>query len=431
MPTKIIFQDRVGPGIQETLLAGEHVYVAGGITVGSTENQAIAGTTDDHEYTIDGYVFGDYMGILNNNDLARNNHVVVGETGTVSASFHSGIYLSGGEHTVANYGEIRGSSGITMYTTSTDGGQSTIVNHGLIHGDHTGIGRQNSDVRETLVVTNYGTIFGGANSYSYSAGDSIERIVNKGLMIGDVLLGDNEDLYDGRLGTLDGKVLAGSENDRVYGGAADDAFFGEAGNDTLMGGAGADVLNGGSGSDRASYASATKAVIVSLANPTINTGDAFGDSFASIENLSGSSYNDSVFGNSATNALNGGAGNDIIKGYGGNDSLTGHTGADIFIFNSALSASTNVDTITDFSVADDTIQIDNAFFTGLAAGALAAVAFRANSTGLAGDASDRVIFEFDTGRLFFDADGTAAGARVQFATVAVGLGLTAADFVVI
>ena len=431
MPTKIIYQDRVGTGIQETLLAEEDVYVAGGVTVGSTENEAIAGTADDHEYTIDGYVFGDYMGILNNNDLSRNNHVVVGETGTVSASFHSGVYLSGGEHTVANYGEIRGSTGITMYTTSTDGGQSSIVNHGLIHGDHTGIGRQNSDVRETLVVTNYGTIYGGSESYSYSAGDSIERIINKGLMIGDVWLGDNDDTYDGRLGTLDGIVMAGTGNDRAYGGAQDDQLFGQDGNDTLMGGAGADELNGGSGSDRASYASATKGLIVSLANPTINTGDAFGDVFVSIEYLSGSNYNDSVFGNSSKNALNGGAGDDIIKGYGGNDSLTGYSGADIFIFNSALSASTNVDTITDFAVADDTIQIDNAFFTGLPTGVLAASAFRANSTGLAGDASDRVIFEFDTGRLFFDADGNGAGARVQFATVAVGLGLTAADFVVI
>ncbi|WP_442582845.1 calcium-binding protein [Mesorhizobium sp. ASY16-5R] len=431
MPTKIIYQDRVGTGIQETLLADEDVYVAGGVTVGSTENEAIAGTTSDHEFTVDGYVFGDYMGILNNNDLARNNHVVVGETGTVSASFHSGVYLSGGEHTVANYGEIRGSTGITMYTTSIDGGQSTIVNHGLIHGDHTGIGRQNSDVRETLVVTNYGTIYGGTYSYSYSAGDSIERIINKGLMIGDVSLGDNNDLYDGRLGTLDGRVEAGSGNDSVYGGTQDDLLYGQDGTDTLMGGAGADLLNGGSGADRASYASATKAVIVSLANPTINSGDAFGDSFVSIENLSGSNYDDFVFGNSATNALNGGAGNDSIKGYGGKDTLTGYTGADIFVFNSALSASTNVDTITDFSVADDTIQIDNAFFTGLPTGVLAASAFRANSTGLAGDASDRVIFEFDTGRLFFDADGNGAGARIQFATLTVGLGLTAADFVVI
>ncbi|MEQ1956031.1 hypothetical protein [Mesorhizobium sp. CN2-181] len=431
MPTKIIYLDRVGTGIQETLLADEDVYVAGGVTVGSTENEAIAGTTDDHEFTIDGYVFGDYMGILNNNDLSRNNHVVVGETGTVSASFHSGVYLSGGEHTVVNYGEIRGSSGITMYTTSTDGGQSTIVNHGLIHGDHTGIGRQNSDVRETLVVTNYGTIYGGANSYSYSAGDSVEKIINKGLMIGDVSLGDNNDLYDGRLGTLDGVVLAGTGDDKAYGGAADDKLYGQDGNDTLMGGVGADYLNGGSGSDRASYASAAAGLVVSLANPAINTGDAFGDVFVAIENLSGSNHNDSVFGNSSKNALNGGAGDDIIKAYGGNDTLTGYTGADTFIFNSALSASTNVDTITDFNVADDTIQIDNAYFTGLAAGKLAASAFVANSTGLAADASDRIVYEFDTGRIFFDADGNGAGARIQFAAVAVGLGLTAADFVVI
>ena len=35
----------------------------------------------------------------------------------------------------------------------------------------------------------------------------------------------------------------------------------------------------------------------------------------------------------------------------------------------------------------------------------------------------------DSGALFFDADGSGAGARVQFATLGTGLALTAADFV--
>ena len=65
-----------------------------------------------------------------------------------------------------------------------------------------------------------------------------------------------------------------------------------------------------------------------------------------------------------------------------------------------------------------------------ATGALAAAAFRANTTGLAGDASDRIIYETDTGRLLYDADGTGAAAGVQFATLATGLALTNNDFLV-
>lgn len=430
MPTEFFFSDSIDDA-RQTLTADESAYVKAGVGVGSTTGAALYGTTSGHQFMIDGDVFGYYYGIQNNEDTARNNIVTVGLTGTVSSTFHSGIWMSGGDHTIVNYGQIRGGSvGITMHTTATDT-QSTIVNYGIIHGDHTGIGRQNSDAREMLVIKNYGTIHGDSASFSYSAGDAVEQIFNRGLIVGNVLLGDNDDLYDGRSGTLDGRVEGGTGNDAVYGGAADDRLYGQDGNDTLMGGAGADYLSGGSGTDRASYVSATKAVVVSLANPSINSGDAKDDEFVSIENLAGSNFNDALNGNSGQNAIAGGSGNDVIKGYGGNDTLIGGIGADLFVFNSALSGSTNVDRISDFTVADDTIQIDNAVFTGLAAGALAASAFAANSSGLAGDASDRVIYEFDTGKLFFDADGNGAGARIQFATVAIGLGLTAADFVVI
>lgn len=46
------------------------------------------------------------------------------------------------------------------------------------------------------------------------------------------------------------------------------------------------------------------------------------------------------------------------------------------------------------------------------------------------DAFDRIMYETDTGRLYFDADGSGAGACVQFATLAANLALTSADFFV-
>jgi hypothetical protein len=71
------------------------------------------------------------------------------------------------------------------------------------------------------------------------------------------------------------------------------------------------------------------------------------------------------------------------------------------MFKTALGAN-NVDRITDFSVPGDTIRIDNAVFLGLASGALSAAALARNTSGFAGDSSDRIIYETDTGALFFD-----------------------------
>jgi serralysin len=252
-----------------------------------------------------------------------------------------------------------------------------------------------------------------ANNEGDAAGDTYNSIEN--------IIGSNFD--DGLVGTAGGN--------RLDGGKGADRIFGIEGNDTLTGGEGADYLSGGLGTDTASYASATARVIVSLANTAINTGDAAGDTFNSIENLLGSAFDDYVYGNNAVNVIKGGAGNDIIKGYGGNDTLAGNSGQDIFVFNTALNASTNVDTITDFNVAADTIWLDDLFFTALSTGPLAAAAFRANATGLAQDADDRIVYNTSTGELSYDSDGNGAGGSVLFARLTAGLALASADFVVI
>ncbi|MGO4839731.1 calcium-binding protein, partial [Rhizobiaceae sp. 2RAB30] len=98
----------------------------------------------------------------------------------------------------------------------------------------------------------------------------------------------------------------------------------------------------------------------------------------------------------------------------------------------ALNAATNVDRITDFSVVDDVIQLENAVFKALTqTGALSSAYFVKNTTGLAHDANDHIIYETDTGKLFYDSNGSASGGSVHFATLSANLNLTAADFVVI
>ncbi|WP_428425405.1 calcium-binding protein [Pararhizobium sp.] len=127
--------------------------------------------------------------------------------------------------------------------------------------------------------------------------------------------------------------LAG--NDTINGLGGNDVLTGSAGNDVLDGGAGADKLDGGTGTDTASYASAKAGVIASLANATINTGDAKGDTYVSIEQLKGSNYADKLYGNSGANLLSGGVGNDILDGGAGADKLDGGAGTDTASYASA------------------------------------------------------------------------------------------------
>lgn len=47
------------------------------------------------------------------------------------------------------------------------------------------------------------------------------------------------------------------------------------------------------------------------------------------------------------------------------------------------------------------------------------------------DATDRILYDQTTGKLFYDADGNGVKAAVQLATLQPGLTLTFADFLVI
>ncbi len=165
-------------------------------------------------------------------------------------------------------------------------------------------------------------------------------------------------------------------------------------------------------------------------NNTVNGDDLLDKMNGGLGNdtLRGFGNKDILNGGAGIDTLNGGSQSDRLNGGSGSDTLTGAGGNDKFLFKNAFGAS-NIDTITDYVVADDTILIDNAIFTGLALGALAPAAFRIGAA--AADGSDRIIYNFATGALYFDANGIAGVAQIQFAQLAPGLALTAADFIVI
>jgi Ca2+-binding RTX toxin-like protein len=186
------------------------------------------------------------------------------------------------------------------------------------------------------------------------------------------------------------------------------------GNDTLKGGDGADLLYGYNGQDS-----------TALNKTTLYTDN---------DSLDGGNGNDVLRGDFGADILLGGAGNDMLDGGTGNDALTGGAGADRFRFASAPGSS-NLDSVKDFVVVDDTIELENAIFAKLTTlGTLSSANFRASTTGAAADSTDFVLYETDTGKLFYDADGNGAGAAVLIATLAATGGvfpvLTSADIFV-
>lgn len=225
--------------------------------------------------------------------------------------------------------------------------------------------------------------------------------------------GVGDDSVYGEVG--DDSVNGGDGNDQLWGGVGNDRIDGGVGNDQVWGGAGNDATFGGTGDDR---------IFGEDGNDNIQGGDGK-------DALNGGNQNDAIFGQNGNDGLDGAAGNDVLNGGVGLDSLKGGTGSDVFVFDAPVVAG-NADFINDFNVAADTIHLQNAVFVGLPNGVLSASRFVSNNSGNAQDSSDRVIYEKDTGKLFFDRDGTGtAHSKVLFATLDDGLSVTSADFFVI
>ncbi len=187
------------------------------------------------------------------------------------------------------------------------------------------------------------TLRGGAGIdwASYEFAGSIRVDLASPLFSNGEAAGDSYDGIEGIIGSAGADTLAGNGannrfmgstgGDVLQGHGGDDSLWGEGGNDTLDGGAGSDALIGGSGFDIASYANSAFALRLDFYDPSLNTGDAFGDSWAEIEGLVGSNGNDTLSGNDGANWLDGGAGDDVVDGLSGADTLYGGAGNDSFL----------------------------------------------------------------------------------------------------
>ncbi|WP_417499709.1 calcium-binding protein [Methylophaga sp.] len=150
-------------------------------------------------------------------------------------------------------------------------------------------------------------------------------------------------------------------------------------------------------------------------------------------------------GNGNDNTFIGTTQDDVFVGNGGNDTLTGGNGADTFVFGQVHEQVvtgdddevqtyvdtafdlTGIDTITDFVSGLDTIALNVDQFTSLTAGSFTADNLVCSVGAAAGDANDFLLFDTSTGALSYDADGSGAGAAVQFATLTGVTSLSASD----
>jgi Ca2+-binding RTX toxin-like protein len=185
-------------------------------------------------------------------------------------------------------------------------------------------------------------------------------------------------------------------------------IFGENGIDNLEGNEGDDTIFGSNGDD-------------GLAG---QEGD---------DSLVGGNGNDRLYGWIGNDVLLGDVGDDSLYGGSGNDLLTGGGGADTFNFGNDFLAgdtfgSLGLDTITDFQLGIDKIQLQGTAFTALQTISFATV----TNDDLAAASSEIIVYSQATGTIFYNANGAEAGLGdgAAFAKLNGNPLLTAEDFTI-
>lgn len=206
----------------------------------------------------------------------------------------------------------------------------------------------------------------GAGGQLTISGNSFSNVTNPLNLSPVAMVFDN--VFEGR--ETHDEIAATAFDDVLLGRGGNDSLFGSTGDDSLLGGAGADSLSGGDGRDTASYADSPEGLTVRLERPQSNSGEARGDSYSSIENVTGSAFNDLLYGDGGANVLRGGDGNDRLLSRAGNDSVFGEGGNDRFYAQSGVSLFDGGDgeDIVDYAFATSAAVVDLAAGSGSSAG---------------------------------------------------------------
>ena len=321
---------------------------------GTPEGDTISGL--DGKDTIFGFGGDDWLyGGDGNDDLYggdNNDHLYGGNGGDDLYGGDGNDWLYGGDGSDHLYGgagddHLYGGDDIASHGNLLNGGAGADTLHGAPNRPDI------ADYRNSpgAVVVNLGTSKGGGSDAQGDIYYDIEHII--GSAFDDILIG------------------SGGFNS-IHGGGGDDQIFGLGDDDFLDGGEGADYLDGGDGYDWLDYSDSASGITVNLTTGTGTGGEAEGDTYYSIEQVSGSKFGDTLIGDANANTLDGGEGADMLFGSGGQDilsgggggqdTLTGGADADTFSFYNSFFTGNPPTFITDFSQADgDVIDLTPGF----------------------------------------------------------------------
>ncbi len=141
--------------------------------------------------------------------------------------------------------------------------------------------------------------------------------------------GDEIWFCEGIIGSSHGDTLVATTQDAFGEISLENRLEGRGGDDILAGLSSGDTLDGGEGRDTADYSLSTAAVSIDLTlqdGVAVQSGgatgnDGEGDVLISIENVTGSAFDDTLMGDAGDNVLNGMGGCDILTGAAGDDTL--------------------------------------------------------------------------------------------------------------
>lgn len=262
-----------------------------------------------------------------------------------------------------------------------------------------------------------------------------------------LLIRDDDQGTDTTPQKLEGTPKNDTLDATTNGGYGDDSLDGKQGADTMMGGDGNDTYyvdnikdviteedqaESAAGDDDIVHSTASSYTLPANVEHLIIDGKSKG-------NATGNELNNSITGNAAVNTLLGLEGDDTFDSGSGNDTLSGGDGADTYIFSSGIKGSKNVDTIKDFVSGEDKILLSADIFTKLAT-ALGVIDgndptplsdgdfFVAGAKVKPTDATSYILYDTNTGRVYYDADGNGKGAADWFITLTGKPELIADDF---